>query len=438
MPRIIIAAFLLLVQALPVGAQGLLRDAETEHALRQLARPLLEAAGMGGNSVRILLVEDRQMNAFVADGQHILVHTGLILRLDRAEQLQAVLAHEIAHIANGHITRRAANARSARNVAGIGLALSAAAAASGQGEAAAGLALGTTSSARRVFFGHSRAEEASADQSGLRYMAAAGVDPRAALEVLQLFRGQEVLNVDRQDPYAQTHPLSQDRIRAAEGFAAAYESRTRDDPDADYWFALVKGKLAAYLLNPGQTLRATRGDSSALAHLRRAVALHRVPKPREAIAEAQALVAARPQDPFARETLGWILLESRQPGPAVTAYRHAVQLAPNEPLLAAGLGRALVAEGSEGALREALDVLERARGRDPNNPGLLRDLATAYAQTGQPGMASVAAAERFALLGRLEDARLHAQRASDQLPRGSRGWLRAEDILITAGQSAER
>jgi predicted Zn-dependent protease len=430
MARNWVAALVLSVlAALPAAAQGLLRDAESERALRELARPLLAAAGLGAGSVRILLVEDRTMNAFVADGQHILIHSGLILKLGRAEELQAVIAHEIAHIANGHITRRAANARTARTAAGLGLILSAAAAAAGSGEAAAGLAAGTASSAQRVFMGHTRAEEAAADQSGLRYMAGAGVDPRASADVLELFRGQEALNVGRQDPYAQTHPLSRDRIRAVEAFAEAYGGRARQNREAAWWFAVLQGKLAAYLQNPQATIRATRGETSALAHLRRAVAYHQMPKPAEAIAEAEALVAARPEDPYARETLGWILLESRRVEAAVGAYRQAVRLAPNEPLILAGLGRALVAAGAEG---EALEVLERARSRDPQNPSALRDLATAYAKSGQPGMASVVTAERFALMGRLADAAIHARRASDQLPRGSPGWLRADDILAAA------
>ena len=53
-------------------------------------------------------------------------------------------------------------------------------------------------------------------------------------------------------------------------------------------------------------------------------------------------------------------------------------------------------------------------------------------------MASVATAERFALMGRLGDAAIHAQRAADQLPRGSPGWLRAQDILSAAQQAAQR
>ena len=45
-------------------------------------------------------------------------------------------------------------------------------------------------------------------------------------------------------------------------------------------------------------------------------------------------------------------------------------------------------------------------------------------------MAAVVTAERYALLGRMEDAGLHAKRAVALLPRGSAAWRRAQDVLI--------
>ena len=44
--------------AAPISAMSLIRDAEIERALRQLARPVLQAAGMGPNRVRILVIHD--------------------------------------------------------------------------------------------------------------------------------------------------------------------------------------------------------------------------------------------------------------------------------------------------------------------------------------------------------------------------------------------
>lgn len=426
----------MVVAGLPLRAQSLIRDAEIEYALRELARPVLSAAGLNAGRMRVLVINDSSLNAFVADQQNIFIHSGLILKLDRPEELQAVIAHEAAHIANGHITRRLSNMRSAKTAAGLGLILSAAAAAGGNSQAAGGIAIGAASSAQRVLFGHTRAEEASADHASARYMASAGIDPQAMVDVLDIFSGQVARVESKQDPYMLTHPLTRDRLRTARGYASAYKGETRSDPASAYWFARAQGKLSAFLRNPGWTLRRiAKSDTSDTALMRRAVAYHRSPKPDLALKTVNALIARRPDDGFAHELKGQILLESRQPKAAVAAYARAVSLAPREPLILAGYGRALLAAGQNG---KALTALEKARARDPRDPRLLRDLALAYAKAGKPGMASLATAERYALAGRLEDAGLHAKRATGLLPRGGPAWNRAQDVLIAAEAAKKR
>lgn len=432
MIRPVLFALAVVLTGLPAQAR-LIRDAEIEYALRQLARPVLEAAGLPGR-IRILVIDDDRMNAFVADASTIFIHSGLILRTTDAAMLQAVIAHEAAHIANGHLTRRATAVQGASTAAKVGIALSLAAAAVAGGEAGLGLAAGTASAAQRRLFAHSRAEEASADQSAARFMASAGIDPQAAVRVLDLFRGQEALSTGRQDPYAQTHPLTRDRIRAAEGFAVASRVAQRDRSGDDFWHMRAAGKLSAFLRAPSWTLRRMRGRTDETSVMRRAVAHHRTPDADRAIRTVDALIAARPDDPFYRELRGQILLESRRPAAAVEAYVEAVRMAPRQPLIRARLGRALLAAGRAG---EAAEVLERARADDPVDPATLRDLATAQAQVGDLGRASVATAERYAVTGRLQDAAIHAQRAAGLLPQGSAEWLRAQDVM-SAARAAER
>lgn len=436
----LLAVFLLISLALPAHAISVIRDAEIERSLKEIAKPVLRAAGMGTNAIRILVINDSSLNAFVVDSRHIFLHSGLILRLNTPEALQAVIAHEVAHIANGHLLQRAGNARVASRVAAIGFALSLAAATKGEGAAAAGLAAGTLSSAQRVFFKHTRAEEASADQAALRYMASAGIPPSAMLEVLNLFRGQEALRPGRQDPYARTHPLTKDRQRAVKGYAAAYKSRTVNTPaTTQYWFDRMNAKMEAFLRNPRSVLRAREAKGPGeIATLRRAVAYHRQPKPQKALNELSRLLQMRARDPYYHELRGQVLLESGNPGPAVKSYRTAVSLGGNDPLLLAGLGRSLLAQNSKASIGEALRVLNAARGRDPGNPSLLRDLAVAHAKAGQNAMASVATAERYLVIGRFEEAQLHAKRALGALPRGSRGWLRAQDVEAITRQSARK
>ena len=421
------------------SAKGLIRDAELERALQNLAKPIVRAAGFGSNRIRILIINDDTLNAFVVDSRHIFIHSGLIRRLKTPEAVQSVIAHELAHIANGHLTRRAGNLQISNRVAAVGFALAIAAAASGEGRAGAGIALGTANSARRVFFSHTRAEESSADQSGIRYLAQAGIDPAAMVEVLDLFRGQEALRSNRQDPYARTHPLTRDRLRAVKGYAAASKSKAKERTNASaYWFARMNAKLAAFLGNPRNTLRnqASKGNGE-IAILRRAIGYHKTPNHKKALAEITRLIAMRPKDAFYHELKGQILLESRNFGPAVASYQRAVSLAPREALIQSGLGKALLAQNTAASNKAALTVLARARTRDPADPSMLRNLAVAYAKTGQNGMASVVTAERYAVLGRFNDASTHAKRALGALPQGSSGWLRANDVLKTA-QSAPK
>jgi len=431
----VFAAFLVTITTLaPARAATVLRDPDIEHALRQLAKPLITAAGLSPDQITLLVVKNSKLNAFVIDTRHILIHSGLILKVKTAEELQAVIAHELAHIANGHITRRMANQRGAGNAAKFGALLAlAVGAGTGNSEAAAGIALGTSSSAQRLFFAHTRAEEASADQAALRYMSVRGIDPSAMTSVLDYFRGQEVLSAARQDPYVRSHPLTRDRIRAVKGFAAAYQTNARENPNADYWFARAKGKLGAFLQNPGFTLRKIdKNDKSDVATLRRAVAYHRSSKTKKALAELKKLVAARPNDPFVHDLRGQILLESRNFKAAVGAYGKAVSIAPKNALILAGYGRSLLALKTRDGDAKALRALVQARARDGRNPVLLRDLATAYARAGQNGMASATTAERYAIVGDLKNAAIHAKRAVGLLPQGSVGWNRAQDVLNAA------
>ena len=210
---LIFLLFFIQQSSLPARAASLLRDADIEHSLSQIAQPVLAAAGLSSNQIKILVVNDSSLNAFVADSQHIFLNVGLILRLGEVGMLQAVIAHEAAHIVNGHLARRSSNFGASKTAAGLGMLLAAATAITGNSDAAAGIALGTNSTAQRLFFAHTRAEEAAADQSGIRYMVRAEIDPQAAVKLLNIFEGQEMLSPSRQDPYARSHPLSRDRNR---------------------------------------------------------------------------------------------------------------------------------------------------------------------------------------------------------------------------------
>src|SRR3546814_12763755 len=92
---------MLSVAAQPVLAQSILRDAETEALLQDMMDPLTVAAGLRPGQVRVHLLSDRSINAFVAGSQDIYVHSGLIEAADSANEVQGVLAHE--QIGRAHV-----------------------------------------------------------------------------------------------------------------------------------------------------------------------------------------------------------------------------------------------------------------------------------------------------------------------------------------------
>ncbi|MGI3167819.1 M48 family metalloprotease [Pseudooceanicola sp. C21-150M6] len=414
----------------PGQAASLIRDADIEFSLGQLAAPILRAAGLSPSRVGIYVVDDRNMNAFVLDPTAIYIHSGMILRLERAAELQSVIAHEAAHIANGHIARRYANMAATRNVMLLGAALSVAAgAATGQGAAAGGVALGVAGSAQRVFFGHTRAEESSADQSGIRFMAAAGVDTQGAVSVMELFSGQEALPARRQDIYARSHPLSRDRLRNLKALAVSYGKPVKPDPAAEYWFDRAKGKLSAFTRNPKWTFQRAKESAPDVRAMREAVAHHRLNQTQKALAALDRARAIRANDPYYDDLRGQILMESRNFAAAAQVYAAAAKRAPGNALIQASYGRSLVALGGAQNFKSAVSVLERATRDDWRNGMALRDLGTAYAKQGNTGMASVVTAEGHAMRGRTREARVLAERAAGLLPNGSPGWRRAQDVL---------
>lgn len=430
-------AVIALGSATPALAFGLIRDAEIEATLKKLSDPIFNAAGMPPGAVQILIANSQDINAFVFGGHNMVFFTGMLAELDTPEALMGVMAHEAGHITGGHLTRRAINMDAMRGPMLAGLLLSAlAGVAAGDGQVAAAGAMGTQSVLLRSLLAYSRAEESAADQAAASYMEKAGIDPENMLDVLKLFRGQEVFQAGNVDPYAITHPLSSERMQLLED--RVQRSRAtggRASEDLTYWHGRMRAKLAAFTRNPQSTLsrlETEENPQSELNTMRRAIALHLLPDPAGALKAADELIAMRPQDPYYWELKGQILFESGRGKEAVDPYRRAVALAPNEALIRGGLGRALLALNDPNTDAEALDTLERAAQGGAEEPGILRDLALAYARAGEEGKAALATAERFAISGDPESAIVHARRALDMLPNGSPGWLRADDIRAVA------
>ena len=198
----------------PARAAGisLIRDAEIEATLQQMAGPILDAAGLGREAVRIYIVNDNQLNAFVAGGMNLFLNTGLIMRTENAGQLAGVMAHETGHIAGGHLSRVGGAQRRAAAEMILATVLGAAAMVAAPPLGAA-IITGGQSYAQNNLMRFSRGQEQAADQAGVGYLERSGISAAGLAEFFHVLDSQNVLAVSRMSPYLQTHPLTRDRIQ---------------------------------------------------------------------------------------------------------------------------------------------------------------------------------------------------------------------------------
>lgn len=424
----------------PAAAQrgfSVLRDAETEVLMQDMVDPLADAAGLGEGAVDVVLINDNSINAFVAGGQRIFVHSGLLNAADTANEVQGVLAHELGHITGGHINRFSEGAGNATKITLLSALLAVGAALAGGGEAAMGIMAAGQQAAMGSFLAFSRVQEASADAAGAQYLSDAGISARGSLtffEKLQSYEFRRGISQDNEREYSRTHPLSGNRLaRLREEYTRDAAWEKPDDPQLQARFERVKAKLYGYLAPSERTLQAFPPYMTGVpARYARAYAYNKAAMIDQAIAEADGLLAIAPEDPYFLELKGQILLESGRVAEALPPLREAFRLTGSNPLIASMLGHALIATEDPSHLDEAEAVLRAAIGRDRRNPFAWYQLGVVYGQRGDIPRARLASAEQQIMSGNPQGALINAGAAENSLPVGSTDWIRAQDVQLQA------
>jgi predicted Zn-dependent protease len=411
-----------------------LRDSETELLFKDVSRPLIKAAGLDPNNVQVILLNDSEINAFVDRGQTVYIQSGLIQAADNVNQLQGVIAHELGHVAGGHSIRLQQGVKEATGLTVATLVLGALAIAAGAGDAALGLIMAGQQAAMGKFLAFTRTQEATADASAVKYLHASGISGKGMLDFFAKLQNQEYrLAIYAKDSYDRTHPLSSERIQALEqGFKNDPAWNNPVDPNLEARFERVKAKLYGFV-DPRQALiKYPESNQSVPAHYARAYAYHVGGYPDKANAEADALLAKDPDDPFFLELKGQILLEGGKPKEALVPLREAVARSGKMPLIAAMLGHALVATEDPKNFAEAKLVLKEAVNRDNEDPFAWYQLGIIYDQEGDTARAALATAERSNLQNQPKLAYANAQLALKGIPAGTPDYLRAQDIALVS------
>jgi predicted Zn-dependent protease len=157
-----------------------------------------------------LLDDDQTINAFALPGGQVFITQGLLSRLQTEGQLAGVLGHEIVHVVGRHGAEHIAKQQLTQGLTGAAvLATYDPENPNSMRTAQVAMLIGQLVNMR---FG--REDELESDRLGVRYMAQAGYDPRAMIEVMRIL--EEASQGQRPPEFFSTHPDPGNRIQQIE------------------------------------------------------------------------------------------------------------------------------------------------------------------------------------------------------------------------------
>lgn len=187
--------------------QRLVEDPDLQARLDRLVAPLMAGVRDPRYPFSFHVVDDPTVNAFALPGGHVVLHSGLLLRAERPEEVLGVLGHEVAHVTKRHSLREM--------IQSAGLVLLAQAL---LGDLEGLLALAAEGGTRLLDLRFSRDFEREADDTGWEYLITAGIDPAGLISFFEKLKADEREQLgsaaDATDTlsFLSTHPASEERI----------------------------------------------------------------------------------------------------------------------------------------------------------------------------------------------------------------------------------
>ena len=417
----------------------IIRDAEIEGLLRLYTRPIFKAAGINPKAVKVYVLNDRRINAFVAGGQRIFVNTGLILQSKTPNDLIGVLAHETGHIAGGHLARMGVEIDSANytKIVGmlLGLATIAGGVASGNAEVAQagqGIMAGSQGFAQRNFLTYARGMESSADQAALGFLKATHQSARGMINLFEKLASENIAVLADVDPYVM--PMERIRNLEEEAKKSPYWD-AKDPPALILRHQLVQAKLTGYIGGAQAVMQKyPTTDQSMPARYARAIAMFRRGDIQNALPIIDGLTQELPENPYFWELKAQALLENGRAAEAAVPVKKALDLLPSNGLIQLLAAQAYIDTEKPANAKEAIKLLRQAQRSEGQTAETYRLLARAYAMTGDIPRAELATAEAALLMGDRKLAMEKATAAQAAFKTGTPEWTRAGDVMSFAGR----
>ena len=405
-------------------ALSVIRDSEIENVLTGYVRQIFQTVNLPPENAEIVLINDPSINAFVAGGQTIFVHTGLITSSKSVDDLVFVLSHETGHIVGGHITRGMVAMEKAKTTALISTLMGGLlAVVAGRPDAGIAVMMGSQTSVMGTFAAYRQTEESSADRVAVDVMKKLNYSMQGFENVMKEIQSQERLNSGDFQNYMRTHPMTQDRRQNLQRFVQGASPIHKDKK-----FTRIKAKLSGFLLDPKQVRLKYSGNTADDIYAR-AIADYREHKTDKALAALTGLIQNEQNNGYLYELKGQFEFETGRLDEAITDYEKAVSLLPEAALIRISYAQSLLERGKAGDAEIALNNLNHAAVHEADSPLVWQLMAKAYDRLKKPAFATCSMAEFYLTSNKKERARQMAEKALKDLPENSSCATRMHDIL---------
>ena len=410
-------------------------DDEIEEILSDWVGRLFVVAGLKTYKPKVYLIHNPEINASATVGGQLFVHTGLITKAGNAGQLLEVLAHQVGHIAGGHIAKFDEAGKEAMVPAGVAILLgSAIGLAAGDPSIAMAGIVGGGMAFERSFLKFTRTQESSADQAAMSYLDRLGWGSEGLHDFFKIIDEKTSAVANMIGPYAMSHPLTSDRIKSVADHIEHSGKRGSIPEGVEKDFQRLKAKIMGFTEPAKQLLvklsnpkTCSLSDAQAINYAQ-SIAYFRSGRYQNAIEILHKLQTDPRYDAYATEVIGQIYLDQGKLQEAADQFAKGAIKRPKAKYMKVLQAHALLEQKDNRGAEQAKHILIPMTQNNPDDVFGWRLLAIAYGKTNETGMAALALAEEALRKGDFSFALEQCKKALAQLPKGSTGYLRSQDL----------
>ena len=277
----------------------IIEDPEVKQYVDYMLARLVKAIPPQPFTFKATTILHNSLNAFAVPGGYVYVFTGLIMNLDKEEELAGVLAHELAHVTQRHVASRLQKAQFVT----LGSLLLAVAGVAAGGAGGGALAMGALGAGQSAMLNYSRLDENEADQIGLQYLIAAGYPPDGMVAGFKVLRQKSWMSGISVPTYLSTHPALGDRINGLQARIQTMGKSVQNRSQDNKRFTRVKTLLWARYGDDQAALQRFSG-SDGLSSMGRGIVLARQNRINEASTAFDQALKASPDDPLVLREAG--------------------------------------------------------------------------------------------------------------------------------------